>query len=135
MTDTNTGRVEGSGLDGLDPSSQPEASPARWRVRRRDLALRNALVKRSAGVPTYSVPEAAALMSVSQEHLYRLIHEGGFPAVPMGLSGSRQGRYVVPAQAVERLLTDTTAAGGCVEVAEWTAAGGSAPAGGVAGCR
>jgi hypothetical protein len=44
------------------------------RQTRRERALRSALRKRAAGVPTYTVPEAAALLSVSQEHLYRLIH-------------------------------------------------------------
>jgi len=75
--------------------------------------------KRTAGVPTYSVPEAAALLSISQEYLYRLIQAGGFPAVRMRL-GANQGRYVVPAKAVERLLDDAAGASSCVEVAEWT---------------
>jgi excisionase family DNA binding protein len=91
-----------------------------WRAELRSQALRTAMAKRAAGVPTYSVPEAAALLSVSQEHLYRLIHADAFPAVRMALSGS-QGRYVIPARAVERLLGDTDAAGRQVEVAEWTA--------------
>lgn len=61
------------------------------------------LRKRAAGVPTYSVPEAAALLSVSREHLYRLIQAGMFPAMRMGLE-SGHGRYVVPARALEALL-------------------------------
>lgn len=62
-------------------------------------ALERALAKRSAGVPSYTVPEAAALLSVSYEHLHRLIRAEEFPVVRVG------GRYVVPAQALERILT------------------------------
>lgn len=108
------------------------ARPAGWRASLRDQALRNAMRKRSAGVPTYSVPEAAALLSISQEYLYRLIQADGFPAVRMR-SGRGQGRYVVPAKAVERLLDGAAAAGNCVESADlvefWrtaTAVGGEA---------
>ena len=99
---------------------------SRWRALTRDLALQNALRKRTSGVPTYSVPEAAALLSISQEHLYRLVREGGFPAVRMRRSGD-QGRYVVPAQAVEKLLRDATAAGSCVDIAEWAKAWSAEP--------
>ena len=91
---------------------------AGWRGFLRGQALQNAMRKRSAGVPTYSVPEAAALLSISQEYLYRLIQAGAFPAVRMRLGGA-QGRYVVPAKAVEKLLEDASADGGCTEVAEW----------------
>jgi excisionase family DNA binding protein len=97
------------------------ATNPEWRSELRNQALRTAMAKRAAGVPTYSVPEAAALLSVSQEHLYRLIHADAFPAVRMALAGS-QGRYVIPARAVERLLGETDAGGVQVEVAEWTAA-------------
>jgi excisionase family DNA binding protein len=77
------------------------------------------------------VPEAAALLSISQEYLYRLIQASGFPAVRMRIGG-RQGRYVVPAKAVEQLLDYAAKAGECVETVEWTqqwqnrAAGGAA---------
>ena len=67
--------------------------------------LKKALAKRAAGVPTYSIPEAAALLSISQEYLYRLIQADAFPAVRMQLGG-RNGRYVIPAKAVEQLLDD-----------------------------
>jgi excisionase family DNA binding protein len=90
-----------------------------WRAELRDQKLRNAIAKRAAGVPTYTVPEAAALLSVSSEHLYRLIHADAFPAVHMALAGNN-GRYVVPAAAVERLLRQTDAAGNCVDITEWT---------------
>jgi excisionase family DNA binding protein len=70
--------------------------------RGREAALRSGLHKRAAGVPTYSVPEAAALLSVSREHLYRLIRMGAFPALRMGCV--QHGRYVVSARTVEALL-------------------------------
>lgn len=85
----------------------------------RETTLRNAMGKRASGVPTYSVPEAAALLSISQEYLYRLIQNGGFPAVRMRIDG-RQGRYVVPAKAVEKLLDSASDANTCVDAQEWT---------------
>lgn len=94
-------------------------------------ALRNALAKRESGVPTYSVPEAAALLSISQEYLYRLIQADSFPAVQMSIGG-RQGRYVVPAKAVERILDDAVASGRCIEAAAWTQARNTATFGGAA---
>ncbi len=103
-----------------EPPAEAEGrNPASWRGFLRDQALRNALQKRATGVPTYSVPEAAALLSISQEYLYRLIQTGGFPAVRMRLRSS-QGRYVVPAKAVESLLGDAFSAGSCLELDEWT---------------
>ena len=98
-----------------DHSRAPDVDRVRWRRACRDLTLRNALRKRSDGVPTYSVPEAAALLSVSQEHLYRLIRADAFPALRMRL-GREQGRYVVPARAVEALLDAATGVGGLIEV-------------------
>jgi excisionase family DNA binding protein len=97
-------------------SDQPPKS-AQWRESLRTQALESAMRKRAAGVPTYSVPEAAALLSISQEYLYRLIQSDGFPAVRMR-AGRAQGRYVVPAKAVERLLDEAAESGGCVESAE-----------------
>jgi excisionase family DNA binding protein len=109
--------------DASPPTTEQEQqrpeSTAGWRDLLRDQALQNAMRKRASGVPTYSVPEAAALLSISQEYLYRLIQGGAFPAVRMRLSGN-QGRYVIPAKAVERLLDDATAATSCVEVGEWS---------------
>ena len=92
----------------------PDVDRAQWRNACRNLVLQNALRKRSAGVPTYSVPEAAALMSVSQEHLYRLIRAGAFPALRMRLG--QKGRYVVPARAVEALLDAATDANTLIDV-------------------
>jgi excisionase family DNA binding protein len=103
---------------------QGEVAPRRapeWRGALRNGALQNALRKRKDGVPTFSVPEAAALLSVSQEHLYRLIQAGVFPAVRLGMGG-KQGRYVVPATAVEDLLATASAAGACIDAGEWTQA-------------
>lgn len=87
---------------------------AEWRESLRAQTLRNAMRKRADGVPTYSVPEAAALLSISQEYLYRLIQANGFPAVRMRV-GSGQGRYVVPAKAIEQLLDGAATGGACVE--------------------
>lgn len=106
-------------------------STAGWRDFLRGQTLRNAMNKRAMGVPTYSVPEAAALMSISQEYLYRLIQAGGFPAVRMR-AGGKQGRYVVPAKAIEQLLTEASAACNCVELGEWTRQWGSNSPGGAA---
>jgi excisionase family DNA binding protein len=97
----------------------------------RSAALHSALQKRSAGVPTYSVPEAASLLSISQEYLYRLIQAGGFPAVQLRI-GSRQGRYVVPAKAVDRLLDHATRTAECVDAATWTQQWTAQHAGGAA---
>ncbi len=87
-----------------------------WRDSLREQALQNAMKKRAGGVPTYSVPEAAALMSISQEYLYRLIQADAFPAVHMSIS-TGQGRYVVPAKAVEHLLDYAVSSGSRVESA------------------
>ncbi|OLT01459.1 hypothetical protein BJF90_32025 [Pseudonocardia sp. CNS-004] len=76
--------------------------------------------KRAAGVPSYSVPEAAVLLSISQEYLYRLIQSDGFPAVRMR-AGAGQGRYVIPARAIEQLLDAAADAGTAVESADFTA--------------
>lgn len=91
-----------------------------WRDVLRSQALESAMRKRAAGVPTYSVAEAAALLSISQEYLYRLIQADGFPAVRMRVGGG-QGRYVVPARAVELLLECAATAGGRVESADLAA--------------
>jgi excisionase family DNA binding protein len=121
--------LAGDTMTSLPVSGSPDdaaAERARWRESLRDQALSNAMRKRAAGVPTYSVPEAAALMSISQEYLYRLIQADAFPAVHMRV-GRGQGRYVVPARAVERLLDGTSDAGGCIESADmadqWRAGG------------
>src|SRR5690349_19092334 len=68
--------------DSLLPTHLIEARrPVGWRGALREQALANALQKRATGVPSYTVQEAAALLSISQEYLYRLIQRGSFPAV------------------------------------------------------
>ena len=102
--------------DGSQSMSDHPVRTAEWRESLRAQTLRNAMQKRANGVPTYSVPEAAALLSISQEYLYRLIQANGFPAVRMRV-GAGQGRYVVPAKAIEQLLDGAAADGTCVESA------------------
>jgi excisionase family DNA binding protein len=102
---------------------------AEWRKTLRSQALVNAMNKRAAGVPSYSVPEAAALLSISQEYLYRLIQADGFPAVRMRC-GRGQGRYIVPAKAVDQMLDSANAAGACVESSELTEQWWKQPVGG-----
>jgi excisionase family DNA binding protein len=116
---------------GAERGSTSGLSAPEFREFMRAAALRSALRKRAEGVPTYSVPEAAALLSISQEYLYRLIQADGFPAVHMRIGG-KQGRYVVPAQAVERLLNHATESGMCVDAAEWTQQWKTRTAGGAA---
>jgi excisionase family DNA binding protein len=84
----------------------------------RGRALDSALRKQASGVPTYTIPEAAALLSVSQEHLYRLVRADAFASVRMR-RGDEQGKYVIPARAVHDLLSAALNAGGCLDVAEW----------------
>lgn len=104
------------------PQSRP---PIRTEVR--SSALDSAIKKRANGVPTYTVPEAAALLSISQEYLYRLIQADAFPAVRMKL-GRRHGRYVVPAKAVEQVLD--AAVDGSNELTRTAGATGSSAQGG-----
>ncbi len=119
MTDSSSLHEAGSErLSSNAPASQ-RIVPSQWRGHLRDQAMQSALRKRLTGVPTYTVPEAAALLSVSQEYLYRLIQAAAFPAVRMR-SGGNQGRYVVPAKAIERLLDEATAGSSSVESADWS---------------
>lgn len=57
----------------------------------------------------YTVREAARILRVAPSTLYRVIREGDFPAVQL------RTRYVVPAAALERLLTEATETGGLVD--------------------
>ena len=102
------------------PVVHPSKNKGEWRGVLRAQTLANALRKREAGVPSLSVPEAAALMSISQEYLYRLIQLGAFPGVRMR-AGRGQGRYVVPTKAVDKLLEGAVEAGTCIESAEFAA--------------
>lgn len=70
----------------------------------------------NVGRPTfYTVPEAARIMRCNPSTLYRAIRENAFPAVRL------RTRYVVPAAAVDKLATEATDAGGCVDVAAMAA--------------
>ena len=110
--------------DEQQPSQVGETLTSR-RSDRHARTLQAALRKRAAGVPSYTVPEAAALLSVSQEHLYRLIKSDAFPAVDMRRHRD-QGKYVVPARAVEAMLDAATNAGALVEAAAYLPTGGVA---------
>lgn len=102
--------------DQLGPEARvPRARTAQWRETRASQALASALRKQAAGVPTYTVHEAAALLSISPEHLYRLIRADAFPAVRMR-SSAEHGRYVIPARAVEQMLNDATEAGSPIDL-------------------
>jgi hypothetical protein len=106
--------------EGQDNGHPGDRTAGEWRAVLRQKALESALWKRAAGVPTYSVPEAAGLMTVSPEYMYRLIQGDGFPGIRMRADGG-QGRYVVPAKAVERLLDRATDTGRCIDSSEFTA--------------
>ena len=99
--------------------AEPVVGGRQTRQAMRGATLQNAIRKRADGVPTYTVPEAAALLSISQEYLYRLIQADTFPAVRMRLGGN-QGRYVVPAKVVEKLLDDAAGATNSLDLGEWT---------------
>ncbi|WP_246360919.1 helix-turn-helix domain-containing protein [Haloechinothrix aidingensis] len=65
-----------------------------------------------AGSPAfYTVAEAAELLRVNPRTLYRAIREDAFPAVRI------RSRYVVPAAALEQLIAEVAASGGCVDPA------------------
>lgn len=105
----------------------PRARAGELREHRQDRALASALRKQAAGVPTYTVHEAAALLSISAEHLYRLIRADAFPALRMR-SGTEHGRYIIPAQAVRHLLAEASECDGSVEVGELAAGSRITPA-------
>lgn len=68
------------------------------------------------GRPTfYTVREAARIMRCNPSTLYRAIREDAFPAVRV------RARYVVPASAVDKLATEASESGGCVDVAQMAA--------------
>ena len=106
--------------------SESAEGPSRLRQHGRELALQSALRKRADGVPSYTIPEAAALCSVSQEHLYRLVRDNAFPAIRMQ-RGQGKGRYVIPAKAVEQLLDHAATGSDCVEASEWALTWNSGP--------
>jgi excisionase family DNA binding protein len=62
-------------------------------------------------VPFYTVAEAARLLRVGSATLYRALREDAFPAVRI------RSRYVIPAAAIEQLMTQATETGCCIDVA------------------
>ncbi|MEU8226160.1 helix-turn-helix domain-containing protein [Kribbella sp. NPDC048915] len=109
MTSTTDLPVE----EGYEPAGSDAAHGrsvgAMLRAAARLRALESALDKRGRGVPTYTVPEAAALLSISPEALYRLVRADAFPAVRVGQ------KYSVPAAAVSDLLEFGTS----LEITDW----------------
>jgi excisionase family DNA binding protein len=59
----------------------------------------------------YTVREAARILRVDPATLYRAIREDAFPAVRV------RTRYVVPAAALHKLVTEAAESGVCVDVA------------------
>jgi len=59
----------------------------------------------------YTVQEAARILRVDPATVYRAIREDAFPAVRV------RTRYVVPAAALHKLVTEAAESGGCVDVA------------------
>jgi excisionase family DNA binding protein len=59
----------------------------------------------------YTVREAARILRVDPATLYRAIREDAFPAVRV------RTRYVIPATALHKLVTEAAESGGCVDVA------------------
>ena len=67
-------------------------------------------------LPTfYTVREAARMLRVNPATLYRAIRDDAFPAVRI------RTRYVVPAAALNELIAEVTASGGCIDLAELVA--------------
>jgi excisionase family DNA binding protein len=62
----------------------------------------------------YTVEEVAEVLRVDPVTIYRAIRAGEFPAVKV------RKRYVVPQKAIELLVEDVMATGGCVDTSEWT---------------
>jgi excisionase family DNA binding protein len=62
-------------------------------------------------VPFYTVAEAARLLRVASATLYRALREDAFPGVRI------RSRYVIPAAAIEQLMTQATETGCCIDVA------------------
>jgi excisionase family DNA binding protein len=64
----------------------------------------------------YTVEEVAEVLRVDPATIYRAIRAGEFPAIKV------RTRYVVPQRAIELLVEDVMATGGCVDTSEWTTA-------------
>lgn len=75
----------------------------------------------------YSVSEAAELFGMSDMTLYRAIKAGEFPAVRI------RGRLIIPARAIEEMVSAAMTARAEVHVTEWVPQTGEDPAGVEAG--
>lgn len=66
----------------------------------------------NAGRPAfYTVKEAARILRVDAATLHRAIRDDAFPAIRV------RTRYVVPAAALDKLISEAAESGGCVDVA------------------
>ena len=59
----------------------------------------------------YTVPETARILRVDPATIYRAIRANEFPVVRV------RARYVIPAEAVERIAAQAARSGCCVDVA------------------
>ncbi|MFJ1766498.1 helix-turn-helix domain-containing protein [Amycolatopsis sp. NPDC088138] len=66
----------------------------------------------NVGPTFYTVGEVARILRVNPVTLYRAIRDDAFPAVRI------RTRYVVPAAALNELIAEVTASGGCVDLAD-----------------
>jgi len=63
----------------------------------------------------YTVAETARLLRVDTATIYRALRDGAFPAIRL------RTRYLIPAVALDQLITQAAESGGCVDVAEMAA--------------
>lgn len=64
----------------------------------------------------YTVGEAAKLLRVNPVTIYRAIRDNAFPSVRI------RTRFVIPASALDELIAEVAASGGCVDIAEMVTA-------------
>lgn len=64
--------------------------------------------------PFYTAAEVARLFRLDESTLYRHLRAGNFPGLKVG------GRYVVPREVVERLISDVLHTGKCIDLGSWT---------------
>lgn len=69
----------------------------------------------------YSVARTAQLIGMSAMTLYRAIHGGEFPAVRV------RGRLLVPARAIDEMVSAAMDGGAVVDAAAWVRPGASSP--------
>ncbi|RSM35986.1 DNA-binding protein [Amycolatopsis balhimycina DSM 5908] len=66
----------------------------------------------NVGPTFYTVRKVARILRVNPVTLYRAIRDDAFPAVRI------RTRYVIPAAALNELIAEVTASGGCIDLAE-----------------